>query len=120
MTNRVLLASFLLTATTACYYQSFKHSPSLAAASATEFAQVAFVEQNVDKAFSLLHPDFQAYGTKEKLSQVLTTMNTPTAPRTITTTDYEPVIGQEVMIIYLTGENGAEKFYYRILMKGTQ
>ncbi len=92
----------------------------MAAASATQFAQVAFVEKNADKAFSLLHPDFQSYITKEKFSEALTTMNTPTSPLSIVTTDYEPIIGEEGMNIYITGENDRETFYYRIPMKGTQ
>ncbi len=34
--------------------------------------------------------------------------------------EFEPIPGQEGMNIYLTGENGAEKFYYRIPMKGSE
>lgn len=92
----------------------------MAGASATEFAQTAFVEKNVDRAFSLLHPDAQAYMTKEKFSEVLSTMNSPTSPKSIIATDYEPVVGEEGMNIYVTGESDRETFYYRIPMKGTQ
>jgi hypothetical protein len=114
-----LFAVFLLTAS-ACWFNASTQSPIMAAASATEFAQVAFVEKNVDKAFSLLHPDAQAYITKEKFSETLTTMNTPTSPKSIVATDYEPVVGEEGMNIYITGESDRETFYYRIPMKGTQ
>ena len=88
--------------------------------SATEFAQAAFVDKDIDKAFSLLHPEAQAYITKEKFSQTLTVMNTPTSPKSIVATDYEPVQGGEGMNIYITGESDTETFYYRIPMKGTQ
>ena len=115
---RKLLAILLLTAT-ACFYRVSNHSPVMAGTSATEFAQVALVERNYDKAFSMLHPDFQAYTTKEKFSQVLTVINTPTAPKLINATDYEPMQGEE-MNIYLRGETDTETFYYRIPMKGSQ
>ena len=115
-----LLAIFFLTMIAACSFRSFKQNPKMAAASATEFAQVAFVEKNIDKAFSMLDPEAQAYVTKEKFSEGLTRMNTPTAPRSITATDFEPVQGQEGMNIYITGEGDKETFYYRIPMKGTE
>ncbi len=92
----------------------------MAAASATEFAQVAFVEKNIDKAFSMLDPEAQAYIGKEKFSEGLTRMNTPTAPESIIATDFEPIQGQEGMNIYITGESPNETFYYRIPMRGTQ
>ena len=113
-----LLTILLLTAT-ACTLRSSRQDPIKAAISATEFAQAAVVERNVDKAFNLLHPDFQAYATKEKFAQVLTTMNSPTYPRAIIATDYEPILGQEVMNIYIRGESDTETFYYRIPMKGS-
>jgi len=115
-----LLAIFLVVTTTACFYRYASHSPIMAATSATEFAQVAFVERNTDKAFSMLHPDFQAYATKQKFAQVLTAMNSPTAPLSINATYYEPIQGEEGMNIYLTGENDTQTFYYRIPMRGTQ
>lgn len=113
-----LLAIFLLMGTACIRFSN--HSPIMAAMSATQFAQVAFVEKNTDKAFSMLHPDLQAYTTKEKFAQGLTKMNSPTAPTSIMATDYEPVQGEEGMNIYLTGENDTKTFYYRISMKGSQ
>ena len=113
-----LIAILLLTAT-ACSYRAFQQNPIMAATSATEFAQIAFVEKNIDKAFTMLDPEAQAYITKEKFSQTLTTMNTPTSPKSIVATDFEPIQGQEGMNIYITGESDTETFYYRIPMKGT-
>jgi len=117
---RKLLAIFLLTATTACFYRAFNHSPIMAATSATEFAQVAFVERNADKAFNMLHPEAQAYSTRQKFAEVLTAMNSPTAPLSVNATDYEPIQGADWMNIYVTGENDTQTFYYRIPMRGTR
>ena len=116
---RELLAIFLIATTTACFYRAYYHSPIKAATSAAEFAQVAFVERNIDKAFSMLHPDFQAYTTKEEFARVLTGMNSPRAPLSINATDYERIVSGEGMNIYLTGENDTQTFYYRIPMMGT-
>ena len=115
-----LLALFLVVTTTACWYRVSNHSPIMAATSATAFAQVALVERNADRAFSMLHPDFQAYATKPKFAQFLTAMNSPTGPLSINATDFEPLVGEEGMNIYLTGENDTQTFYYRIPMKGNQ
>ena len=68
----------------------------------------------------MLDPEAQAYVGKEKFSQALTQMNTPTAPKSITATDFEPIQGQEGMNIYITGQSDNETFYYRIPMKGTE
>lgn len=117
---KTFLAVIILMTAASCTSHASKQSPQLAAASAAEFAKVAFVERDIDKAFSMLDPEFQAYATKEKFSEVVTTMNTPTAPTVVTATEFESIPGQEGMNIYLIGENDAEKFYYRIPMKGSE
>ena len=117
--TQAILVLFLISVT-ACTYHTSKQKPMMAAASAAEFAQVAFVEQNIDRAFSMLDPEFQAYATKEKFVEVITNMNKPTAPRVVTATEFEPIPGQEGINIYLTGARDTEKFYYRIPMKGSE
>jgi len=118
---RESLAIVLLAAMAGCiYYRASNHSPIMAATSATEFAQVALVERNADKAFNMLHPDAQAYSTKQKFAEILTAMNSPTAPLYVNATDFEPIQGEEGMNIYLTGETDTQTFYYRIPMKGTK
>ena len=89
---RESLAIVLLAAMAGCiYYRASNHNPIMAATSATEFAQVALVERNADKAFNMLHPDAQAYSTKQKFTEILTAMNSPTAPLYVNATDFEPI-----------------------------
>jgi hypothetical protein len=116
---KTFLAVVILLAAS-CTLHVSKQNPALAAASAAEFAKLAFVERNIDKAFSMLDPEFQAYVTKEKFTEIITTMNTPMAPTVVAATESEPVPGQEGVNIYLIGESGADKFYYRISMKGSE
>ena len=117
---KTFLTFIMLAAIPACSSHASKQNPELAAARAVEFARAAFVDRDIDKAYGLLDPEFQAYAPKEKFVEVITTMNSPISPTVITATEFEPILGQEGMNIYLTGEDGGEKFYYRIPMKGSE
>ena len=110
----------MLATISACTFHALKHEPERAAVSAVEFAKAAFVQRDIDRAFGLLDPEFQQYAPKEKLAEVLATMNSPTSPTVVTATEFELIHGQEGMIIYLIGENGSERFYYRLPMKRTE
>ena len=85
----------LLLAVTACTYTS-KQNPRMAAASAAEFAKVAFVDQNIDCAFGMLDPEFQQYATKEKFAEIIATMNRPTAPKAVAATEFGPIRARTV------------------------
>ena len=117
---KAFLAVIVLTISSACTFYASKQDPDKAAIAAVEFARVAFVEHNVDKAYSLLDPEFQAYAPKEKLAEALATVTSPTPPTIVTATESEPVPGQEGMFIYLIGESGSDKYYYRLAMKGSE
>jgi signal recognition particle receptor subunit beta len=117
---KTILTVVIIALSSACTFNASKQNPEKAAASAVEFAKVAFIDRNVDKAYSLLDPEFQAIAPKEKLNEALAVVNAPTTPTTVTATEFEPVAGQDGMMIYLIGENGSEKFYYRLGMKGTE
>jgi hypothetical protein len=110
----------MLAVISACTFHTSKQNPAIAASSAIEFVKVALIEQDIDRAYVLLDPEFQAIATKEKFVQVIRTMNSPVSPKVITATEFEPIPGQEGMNIYLTGENGREELYYRIPMKGSE
>jgi hypothetical protein len=114
------LAIVVLVSSLACTFFVSQQNPEKAAASATEFAEVAFVERNIDKAYDLLDPEFQTYATKKKFAEVLAAINSPTSPTTVTATEFESIPNQEGVNIFLIGENKDEKFYYRLPMKGTE
>lgn len=117
--RRIFPAALALVALAACTFNISRQNPDKAAASAVEFAKAAFVEKDIDKAFSLLEPEFQEYATKEKFTEVITIMNTPSSPTVVTATEFENIPGQDGVNIFLIGERGSEKYYYRIPMKGT-
>lgn len=117
---KLILLLTMLAVCSACFISVTKHNEDSAAISAVEFAKAAFVERNAEKAYNLLAEKSQAYYSKEKITEVLANMNSPTSPTVITATEFEPIAGQEMMNIFLAGENGSEKFYYRLEMTGTE
>jgi hypothetical protein len=92
----------------------------MAAASAVEFARAAFIERDIDKAYCLLDPEAKGNVPRERFIEHITAMNSPTSPAVVTATEFEPIPGQEGMNIYLVGENGGEKFYYRLPMRESE
>jgi len=111
------LLCIALAAITACV-SVISHNEDMAAIKAVEFAKVAFVDHQVNKAHGLLSPETQKNIPVEKLIEILTQMHLSSYPLTVTATDFEPIPGQRSMNILLYGENGGEKFYYRLVMSG--
>lgn len=72
----------------------------------------------MDKAYGLLDAEVQSNAPKEKFTEVVMSIVAEISPTVVTATEFEPIPGQEMMNIYLTGEKGAEKLYYRIPMRG--
>jgi hypothetical protein len=108
----------VLAATAGCSGHASKQDPDKAAASAIAFARAALVERDMDKAYSLLDPEVQSNAPKEKFVEVAMSIVADISPTLVTATEFEPIPGQEMMNIYLTGEKGAEKIFYRIPMRG--
>jgi hypothetical protein len=105
----------------ACSVTYYHHNEDKAAKSAIEFAQVAFVQHDNQKGYSLL-PDFvQKESSLEAYSKFISRMHPSLYPLSLNALEYEPMAGPDIdkVNIFLYGENGSEKFYYRLLMKGT-
>jgi hypothetical protein len=101
-----------------CSFHASKQNPDAAAAAAIVFAKAALVDRDMDKAYSLLDPEVQSNAPKEKFAEVARSIVADISPTTVTATDFEPLAGQEMMNIYLVGEKGSERLYYRIPMRG--
>jgi hypothetical protein len=99
--------------------QSVKHDPELAARRAVEFARVALVQQNVDKAYELLSPSTKGYVPREKFKETLSRLNPSGRPSRIMATEYEPMAGEKAIYIYIVGQDAGEQFEYTVTMEGT-
>jgi len=99
--------------------ETINHDPSSAAKKAEEFAQVAFVKQDVENGYGLLADGTKRYVSQEQFKAVLSKLHPKGFPKTVTALEYEPMPGEKAIFIFLTGESSGEHFYYRLTMEGT-
>jgi len=93
----------------------------MASAQAERFADAAFIEHDLDVAYSLLTPEMKKQLSPQQFKDLLAKMHPSTQyPDAVNATDYEPVPGQRGMNIFLFGQTGVERFYYRLYMEGTK
>lgn len=106
---------------TACFVtlRSIHHDEYTAAAKAVTFAKEAFIDLNQPEAYSYLSKDLQNKLTLDKFIDVIAQMHPQKFPQVVVATEFEPMPGQTAMVIWLVGENGSEKFDYRMEMVGT-
>lgn len=99
--------------------ESVNHDESSAGTRAVEFAQVAFVKQDIENGYAMLSESTRRYVSLEQFKEVLSKLHPRAFPTQVTATEYEPMAGEKIMHIYLIGENSGEHFYYRLAMEGT-
>lgn len=98
---------------------SIKHDEVLAGKRAVEFAEVAFVRQDVQRAYALLSDSAKRYVPLEKFRETLLRLQPSAHPSRVKATEYEPMPGEKAIYIYITGENSGEHFEYILTMEGT-
>jgi hypothetical protein len=98
---------------------SVHHDETAAAEKAEEFARIAFVQQDIANGYGLLADGTKRYVSLAQFKAVVERLHPRTLPKTVTATEYEPMVGENAIYIYLTGENSGEHFYYRLIMEGT-
>jgi hypothetical protein len=91
--------------------------PDMAALGAAKFARESFIDLNQPGAYRLLSEGMQRKLSEDQFIDLVAAMHPKIFPRVVTATEYEPLAGQEATNIYLYGENGNKKFYYRLTMK---
>ena len=102
-----------------CRTTVISHDEHLAAKAAQRFSEVTFIQNNIPSSYSMLSESAKRLFTAEKLQQINSQMHPAARPVTVKATEFEPIPGQRAMNIFISGENGQEKFYYRITMEGT-
>ena len=98
---------------------SIKHDEVLAGKRAVAFAEVAFVRQDVQRAYALLSDRTKGYVPLEKFRETLLRLHPSGHPTSVAATEYEPMPGEKAMYIYINGKNSAEPFEYTLTMDGT-
>jgi hypothetical protein len=117
--RRIMATAFALVFLMSCTVTAISHDEEMAARSAIEFAKVALIEHDIQNGYSLLSKSAKKRISLEKYSQALAQTHPSSYPRSLTADEFEPMPGQKSMYIFVHGENGSEKFYYRFTMEGT-
>ena len=114
-----ITGAVVILANAACSIGVIDHDPSIAAARAVEFAELAFVQGASERSHALLADDSKKTTSVAALGEVLQRMYPKARPLSVKATEFEPVPGQKMISIFLRGENGDELFFYRLVMSGT-
>jgi hypothetical protein len=117
--RKILATAFALVFLMSCTMTPISHDEEMAAKSAVEFAKVALIEHDSQNGYSLLSESAKKAISFEKYSQALAQVHPSSYPKSLTADEFEPMPGQKSIYIYVHGENGSEKFYYRFTMEGT-
>ena len=111
--------SFILAVGLLGCIESVEHDPAGAGKKAEEFAQVAFVKQDIENGYGLLADGTRRYVSREQFKQVLAKLHPRAYPKNVKASEYEPMAGEKAIYIFLMGENSGERFYYRLTLEGT-
>lgn len=114
-----IFAALALVSLISCTATLLSHDVDMAARSAVEFSKVALVQRDIQKGYFLLSDNAKKNISFENFSQVISQMHPSLYPLSLTAEEFEPIPGQKGMNIFLYGENGSEKFFYRLIMEGT-
>jgi hypothetical protein len=103
-----------------CTASVIRHDEDMAAKTAIEFSKVAIVQHDIQNGYSLMSDSAKKTVSLEKYAQVISQMHPSLYPLSLAAQEFEPMPGQKEMNIFLYGENGSERFFYRLTMEGTK
>lgn len=115
-----ILVSFILIFFVGCSVRVINHDEDMAAKSAIEWAKIALIQHDFQKAYSLSSDNLKKIGNFDQFNQVGLKIHPSLFPVSLVAKEYQNIPSKEAMYIYLFGENNGEQFYYRILMEGTE
>lgn len=99
--------------------EAIHHDEQKAAKKALEFAKIAFVSQDYTYAYAMTSKHFMDKFSLDNFRQTILEMHKNVFPATVHATDFEPMLGQKSMLIYIVGENDNKKLYYKVVLDGT-
>ena len=100
---------------------SIDHNQVLAAKRAMEFAQVAFVEQDIPSAHARLSDAAQRYVSVDNIRDTLSRLHPNGYPSRVVATEYQLIPTEtKALYIYLFGEGSGQTYSYRLTMERTR
>jgi hypothetical protein len=80
----------------------------------------ALIERDFQKAYGWFGDSGKTVASLDQFTDALKRSHPAAFPLSVNAIEYEPIPGQRGMNIYLYGENGDVKFYYRFAMEGVK
>ncbi len=96
-----------------------KHDEELAKKRALEFAEVAFVRQNVEQGYARLSDEAKRHVTLEKFRETLSRLHPDGHPTRVSVTGYKPMFNEKMIYVFLSGESSGRQFQYMLTLEGT-
>ena len=106
----------------ACGKTSTKHDEMLAGMRAVEFAEAAFVRQDIESAYTQFSHAAKRYVSGESFRKTVVELHPKGYPTRIEAIEYELIpMEKRLIYIFLVGDASEAKFlyYYRLTMEGT-
>lgn len=98
---------------------SVQHDEALAAKRALEFAKVVLIEKDFAKGHAMLSDGGKRHIPLDKLKQTVASMHPRSYPSKVTALEFEPMLGENAIYIFLSGYTGEELISYRLTLEGT-
>ncbi len=118
--NKIKSILLLAMALSAACVQMISHNQDIAASSAVEFMNLAFVDKNFAAASQKLAPASRNAQSVKEVEDMATRLHPNGGPTMINAVEYEPIPSQKAMRIFLVGENNdGTKYFYMVVMQGT-
>ena len=120
MKKIIILILLILSITYISYGQVriLHHDEDMAARSAEKFAKTTFVDQDFNAGYSLILEKYRKDLSLEEFTDMVNQLHPKGYPTEIKAIEFEPILGQAGMRIFLEGMNHNEQFYYHFVMEG--
>ncbi|HEY1265759.1 MAG TPA: hypothetical protein VGH16_00785 [Candidatus Binatia bacterium] len=97
------------------------HNEELARKRAEEFAEIALVKQNFDRAYEQMSGKARSYLPLQSFKEAMIGSHRDGYPKTIKATGVRPVKDATTVFVILRGQDGAGKvFEYQIMLNGSE
>ncbi|HKA31786.1 MAG TPA: hypothetical protein VKH64_01125 [Candidatus Binatia bacterium] len=117
---RNYLSAALLIFIAACS-EPITHNEELAAKQAEEFAEIALVKQNFERAYEQMSGKARSYLPLENFKETMIASHRDGYPKAIKATGVRPVKDAETIYVFLRGNDGAGKvFEYQVMLNGSE